>query len=302
MTVSLRRAMFVPATFIALALLIPAAPSVEAAEFNFDVNLIQNAGFESTDPFGEFWTFSSGVSVQGQSARTDSIGLTMNNASSTSTSAIYTANQSLTDLQGNRRYRGVMFLREPEGDVSTLRTRLGAEFITTQNGETAGFASNTPTFTLAGSGLVDTFFGFDYRNVVGGRSAFIDDVALYRERAQVVVTGDSVGGELTVGQQTVVSLFSPGAINSNDIMEAFDNDVQVVSSNASIDDVTWISDSQLDVTLTALALGEVDLTVANVFSDRQDIYTMQAVPEPASLALLASGALLIAVRRRRSPS
>jgi hypothetical protein len=167
------------------------------------------------------------------------------------------------------------------------------------------FEYRTKTALVPGSGvIVDKYFGVQIVHLAAGiPTAYIDNVVISRERVAPIITGDSLAGaSLNVGQATVVSFYADGTTTNylgDNLRTYFDPDIYVSSvTNATINGINWMEDGRVDVSLTALAAGEVNLTLTNDYSVASDSWTLNAVPEPATMGLLAVGSLGVILRRK----
>lgn len=165
---------------------------------------------------------------------------------------------------------------------------------------TSSFESKDVTYqpgVITDTGNVEVPFQllqhFSAADVSNSKAVFIDAITLLRERVVPVVESDSLAGSsLDVGVATMVSLYNTGNTdsrtnyNGDSLRTYFDADILIEATNATVGDITWVSDNQVNVMLTATSAGDVDLTLTNVYSDAVQTWSVNAVPEPATMALL----------------
>ena len=211
---------------------------------------------------------------------------------------------------GNRTHRVIVELKEPIGPINSRFVNLQN---TANNNQTSGFfgtggtgsfATRTVTFASPDAGAITSRVQMGAAFINNGRTVKYDNVRINRAIAAPVVSSDSTSGPLGVGSAQTISLFNAGgtaAIGASTYDVFFDPDITGTSSNGSVSSVTWIDDTQIDLTLTPAFAGAVDLTLTNQYGDGTgniSTYSLTAIPEPGSLALIAAGGMLLLSRRR----
>jgi hypothetical protein len=131
-------------------------------------------------------------------------------------------------------------------------------------------------------------------SVTGGGidAAYVDDVNLCRERTYPMVGGDSTQGQIANGRANSVTfdtIVMPGCATTKAGIDgtlvptiAFDPDITIAATNATVSNVEWISDNQVSADITPSATGTVTLTFTNVYSNYSCGYTMTSVTAPTT--------------------
>lgn len=166
---------------------------------------------------------------------------------------------------------------------------------------TTAFGQKGVSFRPTGAGVYNDFkIAVNART--GSSTVYFDDLALYREIASPNATSDNLAGSaLELGEATSVSLFNAaGSVTEGSSVYNvyFDPDIQISSDDATITNVVWVSDTQVDFDITPTAGGEITLTLTNPYGQKSASYVVSAVPEPATVGLLAIGTLAMLRRRK----
>ncbi|MFI4910097.1 MAG: hypothetical protein ACIAQZ_00375 [Sedimentisphaeraceae bacterium JB056] len=145
-------------------------------------------------------------------------------------------------------------------------------------------------------GLAWTYFAYNYGYYLTGSAedeidlvicmysnsaddnVYVDDVTLKRERCIPEPCSDSFGGVLPYGQNSQFTVYCDGESDGS-FCRLFDPDIQMSSSQATINSVTWVDDYTVTVNMfvTCESDQDVELTLTNVYSGLSSIYTMKNI-------------------------
>jgi hypothetical protein len=118
-------------------------------------------------------------------------------------------------------------------------------------------------------------FGIGVYSNSADDTLFVDNVAVYRERCFPEANSiDSLGGVLPFGQKVTVTLDCNQGTNASGYTKNFDPDITVSSPYAIIHSYQWISDTQIQVELTAFYGGNIILTLRNESSQLEGTHIM----------------------------
>jgi hypothetical protein len=145
--------------------------------------------------------------------------------------------------------------------------------------------------TAADETLVKTFELAMYSN--GANDAvYIDELTFAQERTLPMVGGDSLQGTLVSGRvnsATFSTIIMPGedttkaGIDSSGTPTiAFDQDIVITATNATVSNIQRLGDSEVSADITPSAIGTVNLTFRNQYSDKEYVYTMTSVTPPTA--------------------
>ena len=112
-------------------------------------------------------------------------------------------------------------------------------------------------------------------------NGYIDDVTVCRERVMPTVYSDSVQSTLVIGEVTEV-IFDTTPYITYDPRNAFDPDIGITCTNATISNIQWISDTNVSADITASSIGQLQLVFRNDYSDMEYTYSMNSVNPPTS--------------------
>ena len=123
---------------------------------------------------------------------------------------------------------------------------------------------------------------FEVESDSSGDAIYLDDVSLRCQRSIPCPNSNSLTGNLAYEVPTVVSIYGESGYNGY-AKKAFDPDIEVYSDEAYIESVTWVSDTQIDVNLTAFYGGNIILTLVNKYSGLQVDYNAITVNPPVGV-------------------
>lgn len=194
---------------------------------------------------------------------------------------------------GSGYMRGVMYWN---GTLQNMFTSpLGAT-------TTTGFSQKGTSFRPTGTGVYNDFkIGVNAKTETG--TAYFDDLSLFREIAAPEVSSDShLGVDLQVGQSQTVTISNVGGTHTEGgyvFNVYFDPDIQIVTDNGNISNISWISDTKVSFDIIANQAGNANLTFTNPYGNQSSDYTLSVVPEPATMVILGLGSLVVIRRKYR---
>ena len=217
----------------------------------------------------------------------------------------------------NRSHYITMVLYEPNrallGVYAMIRNDDTATDYTSSDFDTGGtgyFKGVTRYITPGGTGMFNAKAQLKVNLGSANRDALMDDFRIHRAMADPEVSSTSIAGDLDAGVATTISFYNAGGITADAFDIFFDPDIQATATNATVNSVSWVSDTQVDVNLTALGEGTVDVTLKNPYGDgyfdgdfvdyNTSTTSFTAIPEPATMGLLAMGGLAMLLRRKRN--
>lgn len=198
---------------------------------------------------------------------------------------------------GNRQYR--VFYRYQVGASSPgwFRVLINSSYLDIGTMYRSAWYSKSSVYTTAVDETSVKLSLAMYSNsgsVTGGGidAIYIDDVNFCRERTFPMVGGDLLQGTLVNGKTSNVTfstIIMPGAATTKAGIEssitptiAFDPDITITATNATVSNVQWISDNEVSADITPSATGTVTLTFTNVYSNYDYEYAMTSVTPPTS--------------------
>jgi hypothetical protein len=158
--------------------------------------------------------------------------------------------------------------------TSLFTAKIGSDSARSMSMALGSWISNSITYTTSlNENAIDLVFDMDADSA--NDTVYLDNVTLRRERCRPNPQSDSLGGVLPYEESTVVLIYGTNGTNGS-VKLAFDPDVKVYSDNAVINSVTWVSDTQIDVNLTAFYGGNILLKIENTYSELSATYTMSS--------------------------
>jgi hypothetical protein len=181
---------------------------------------------------------------------------------------------------GNREHRLMVKVRSQVSTPSWVKYSLGSSGWIALTSYSSNWGLNTQYYTTTSTeNAIKLTFNM-YANSAND-NIYIDAVELARERVMPTVYSDSVGSTLVVGSETKVSFVAP-PYTVYDPRNAFDPDITILSANANITDVQWISDNEVSAKITANSTGQLQLVFRNEYCDMEFTYVMFAVNAPSA--------------------
>jgi hypothetical protein len=165
-----------------------------------------------------------------------------------------------------------------------------------------GFSQKGTSFKPTGTGVYNDFtIGVNAKTNTA--TVYFDDLSLFREIAAPEVISDSLlGVDLQVGQSQTVTISNVGGTHTeggNVFNVYFDPDIQIVTDNGNISNISWISDTKVSFDIIANQAGNANLTFTNPYGSQSSDYTLSVVPEPTTMVILGLGSLVVSCRRYR---
>ncbi|MFI4910102.1 MAG: hypothetical protein ACIAQZ_00400 [Sedimentisphaeraceae bacterium JB056] len=186
----------------------------------------------------------------------------------------------------NRSHKIVAYARCQGSSPSYARVRLGsASWSSTMNITSNAFgyfAESTLYQSTAADEISPNLTLAMYSNSAND-TLYMDDISVYRERCIPDPNEDSVGGVLTYGERTLVTIDADETTGSYTV--AFDPDITVSSPYAIIHSYQWLSDTQIEVDLTAIYAGDIILTLRNESSNLEATHTMTSSYQAGAFTL-----------------
>lgn len=179
---------------------------------------------------------------------------------------------------GNRLHKIVAYARCQGGSPSWARVKLNSDAWDPNMNITSDVFDSFAGSTLYQKTDVDvtspTLTVAVYTNSAND-TLYVDSVAVYRERCIPEPNEtDSLGGVLPYGQKATVTIDCNVGTNASGYTKNFDPDITVSSPYAIIHSYNRISDTQIQVELTAFYGGNIYLTLRNESSKLEGTHTM----------------------------
>ena len=223
-----------------------------------NTNLLQNASFENHGN----WIYSAGATNSTTKPRTGSFSLEL-----VRVDYWQWANQTVTIFRNRTYYYSAKFASNDKYVSPNQMYIDGVLLFSLPSYTSGGWKSGHGSYKIPGSGeddvVLQVLSGIDL-----GEIGYWDDIYLNMEYSAPVVTSNSLDGNVAFSTETVFNIYNNGGIHTNNYSINFDPDITInAASNINSVSITWLSDTNAQVTINPSVAGPLTLTITNERSE-----------------------------------
>ena len=141
-------------------------------------------------------------------------------------------------------------------------------------------------YLIPGSGQDDVTFKITSAMDQDGEIGYWDSISLRMERSTPVVTTNSLTGDVPFSAGTVFNIYNNGGSYTNNYAINFDPDITInAASNVISVSISWISDTNAQITISPSVAGPLTLSITNERSDSSYEFKVN-VAQPIGTAII----------------